>query len=187
MRYAERTRSATREYEFTLRFDTTRVHVDPAQLPDVLAEAGCDDATLGVGIAGRIALMFTREAVSAEDAVLTALRAVTVALPGARLIEAAPDLVGITEIAEIFGRSRQNLRKLLLSCASDAPLPVHEGSSAVWHLARVLEWLRAEKQYPVADELLEVASVNMQLNAASSRVAVDARIRNEIERYRAKA
>lgn len=169
------------EYEFTLRFDVTAVAGDSSSFPDRLAEAGCDDATVGIGIPGRIALMFSREAESAADAVLSALRDVRSALPGSRLIEATPDYVGVTEVAEIVGKTRQNMRKLLLNCKGSGPVPLHEGSSTVWHLAPVLEWLRDEKSYPIQDELLDVATTNMQLNAASVRVDVLPRIQHEVD------
>jgi predicted DNA-binding transcriptional regulator AlpA len=40
------------------------------------------------------------------------------------------------------GMSRQNLRKLMINY-STFPIPVHEGSAAIWHLADVLGWLEA--------------------------------------------
>ena len=56
---------------------------------DRLAEEGCDDALVGVGQLGRLALEFVREAPSADDAVVSAIEDVRRALPNARLIEAA--------------------------------------------------------------------------------------------------
>jgi hypothetical protein len=35
------------------------------------------------------------------------------AIPGAMLAEAAPDFVGLTDVAELTGMSRQNMRKTL--------------------------------------------------------------------------
>jgi len=171
------------EYEFTLRFDVSRVAAAPEDCVEVLAAHGCDDATIGSGIPGRIGLMFSREAASADDAVLSAMHDVNAALHGAMLIEATPDLVGITEVAEIVGKSRQNMRKLLLECGAGCPLPVHEGSSSIWHLAPVLVWLRDEKRYSVEQELLDVATTNMQLNAATSRVDICPRIQEGVELY----
>ncbi len=171
------------EYEFTLRFDVARVAAELEDCVEVLAAHGCNDATIGTGIPGRIGLMFSREAASAEDAVLSALRDVSAALPAAMLVEATPDLVGITEVAEIVGKSRQNMRKLLLECGEGAPLPVHEGSSSIWHLAPVLAWLREEKRYSIEQELLDLATTNMQLNAAISRIAISPRIQEDVELY----
>lgn len=83
-----------REYDFTLKFRLPATGADPERLVDALAEAGCDDATIGVGQRGRIALDFTREARSAPDAVRSAVRDVERAIPGVRLVEASPDFVG---------------------------------------------------------------------------------------------
>jgi len=170
-----------REYEFTLRFDVSRVTAGLDECVELLGSTGCDDALIGIGIPGRIALMFARESESAEAAVLSALRDVVTALPEAGLVEATPDFVGITEVADIVGKSRQNIRKLLLGCAASGPLPVHEGSSSVWHLAPVLEWLRDEKRYSVDEGLLDLATTNMQLNAASTRIDVNPRIQEDVE------
>jgi hypothetical protein len=108
--------------------------------------------------------MFSRQADCAESAVVSAVRDVRTALPDAVLIEAAPDLVGISEVAEIVGKTRQNIRKLLVTCRTVGPMPIHEGSSSLWHLAPVLTWLRDEKRYRVEDDLVELATTNMQLN-----------------------
>ena len=60
-----------------------------------LGEAGCDDALIGVGRPGRIALNFDCEADSAFAAVAGAVSEVRAAIPEAWLIEVAPDLVGL--------------------------------------------------------------------------------------------
>lgn len=179
--------AAVSEYEFTLRFDISQVAASIDECVEFLGASGCDDATIGVGIPGRLALMFARESDSAEDAVMTALRDVETALPDAVLVEATPDFVGITEVAEVVGKSRQNIRKLLLGCSAGTPLPIHEGSSSIWHLAPVLVWLRDEKQYTVDPALLDLAEANMQLNAVSTKINISPRIRSDVESYLAEA
>lgn len=77
-----------RDYEFTLRFELPTPDEDPAGYTDALYEAGCGDATLGVGQQGRIALAFTREAESFWAALESATRDVQKAIPGAQLREA---------------------------------------------------------------------------------------------------
>lgn len=52
-----------------------------------LAEEGCDDALVGVGQPGRLALEFFREAPSALEAIESALEGVRRAVPGARLTD----------------------------------------------------------------------------------------------------
>lgn len=55
-----------------------------------------------IGQPGRLALEFTREAVSAA-VVRSALEDIRGAVPSAKLIEMTPDLVGLTDVAEIIG------------------------------------------------------------------------------------
>ena len=60
------------EYEFTLKFRLPDAGSDPALFIGALAEAGCDDAMVGIGQPGRIALDFAREAKTALGAVVSA-------------------------------------------------------------------------------------------------------------------
>ena len=79
------------EYIFTLKYQLADHDSDLDALVERLGAAGCDDALVGVGQPGRLALEFSREADSAEEAVRTALADVKNAVPSARLIEASPD------------------------------------------------------------------------------------------------
>lgn len=158
------------EYDFSLRFDASAVDCSLEECVERLAASGCDDAIVGIGIPGRIALDFTRAAKSADDAVLSAISDVHEALPQARLIEAAPDFVGYTDVAELVGKSRQNMRKLLLSCRQPGPIPIHEGASAVWHLSPVLRWLRDEKAYSIERQLIELADTTLNVNVAATQM-----------------
>ena len=67
---------------------------------------------------------------------------------------------------EIVGVSRQNMRKLMLAHPGSFPAPVHEGSTSIWHLADVLVWLQARGTDPLAEDVLEVARVALQVNVA---------------------
>lgn len=154
------------EFDFLLKFDLPDPEADPDKFVDVLYEAGCDDATIGIGQYGRVALNFTRKAASAFEAVASAIADVRKAIPEARLIEATPDLVGLTDIAEILGCSRQNIRKLMIANKSIFPSPIHEGSSAIWHLAKILPWFKAKGNYKIEDNLIEISGANMQVNIA---------------------
>jgi hypothetical protein len=71
---------------------------------------------------------FTREAESAKRAIVSALEDVKKAIPAAKLIEAGPDLVGLADVADMLGMSRQNMRKLMLVHAANFPAPVHAES-----------------------------------------------------------
>jgi len=85
-------------------------------------------------------------------------------VPGAELIGVSPDLVGLTDVADLLGMSRQNMRKLLLSHPHTFPAPVHEGSASIWHLADILAWLQARGSQKVSRELLELAAAAAQVN-----------------------
>jgi hypothetical protein len=74
----------TAKHDFTLTFDLPDPHEDPSKYLDGLYEVGCNDATVGVGKRGSIALSFTREAESLEDAVRSALEEVAKVIPKAR-------------------------------------------------------------------------------------------------------
>jgi hypothetical protein len=74
-------------YEFSLKFALADHSADPEQHLDALFEAGCDDATIGIGKRGAIALSFAREAVSAKIALSSAIKTAQKAIPGAMLIE----------------------------------------------------------------------------------------------------
>jgi len=154
------------EYTFILKYQLADDDRDPDALVERLGEAGCDDALVGIGQPGRLALEFTREAADAGEAMRSALADVRRAAPSARLIEVAPDLVGLTDVAEIVGVSRQNMRKLMLAHPGSFPAPVYEGSASIWHLADVLAWLQAKGSYSLAQTMLEVARVALQVNVA---------------------
>ena len=153
------------EYNFTLKYRLSDEDRDADALVERLGEAGCTDALVGIGIVGRLALEFTREAESAQIAVRSALEEVRAAIPSAELVEVLPDFVGLTDVAEIVGVSRQGMRKLMLT-NGDFPLPVHEGSASVWHLADVLAWLDGRKGYKPDRILRETASAALEVNVA---------------------
>lgn len=77
------------EYTFTLKYQLADDDRNPDVLVERLGEAGCDDALVGIGQPGRLALEFIREAENADAAVRSALADVRSAVPSARLIEVA--------------------------------------------------------------------------------------------------
>ena len=95
----------------------------------------------------------------------SALADVRRAVPDARLIEAGPDLVGLTEISDLAGCSRQNLRKLSMNDAT-FPTAVHEGNPELFHLADVLAWLQGTGRAKVTARELEIAETTRQVNLA---------------------
>lgn len=159
-------------YSFTLVFDVTRVALSLDAMIDRLYECGCDDALVGIGRPGVVALDFTRDEVSATEAVTSAISGALRALPGAVLQEVEPDFVGVSEIADFVGCSRQNVRKLLMSRTAGVPMPIHSGSCGVWHLAPVLRWLRDSKAYDVDPILLDTAEVAQEVNTATTHLSL---------------
>ena len=153
-------------YEFALKFRLPDAGADPDQYVEALGDAGCDDATVGIGQPGRIALAFDREARSASHAIASAVREVKRAIPGAELVEASPDFVGLTDVADIAGFSRQNMRKLMITHIATFPTAVHEGATSLWHLASILSWLREHQNREVDLALLDVAKATMAVNIA---------------------
>ena len=153
-------------YTFTLTYRLTEADSHPDRLIELLRVVGWADARVGVGLPGRLELEFTREARTARRAVRSALADVKRAVPSARLVEAWPDFVGLTELAEIAGVSRQYMRKLMLARHATFPVPVHEGSASIWHLAEVLAWLHDEAGYAPTPGLREIAQATMEANLA---------------------
>ncbi len=169
------------QYDFTLRFALGQLDADPELFVDKLLAEGCDDALIGLGIQGRIVLNFTREAPSAEKAILSALSDVQRAIPDARLVEATPDLVGLTDIANLLGFSRQYMRKLAVKKGAGFPPPVHEGKPAIWHLLTVLSWFSDSKIRAFDAALLEIARVNMQCNLVKEVAGLDRGMSNRLK------
>ena len=103
------------EFDFTLTFDIRGLEFDADHYAELLYSNGCDDALIGIGQSGCIALNFIREANTAQESVLSAFEDVRRTLPNAPLVEAAPDIGGISDIADLIGISRQYARRLITS------------------------------------------------------------------------
>lgn len=155
-----------KEYEFTLKFALSSPRLDGSLYIEQLYERGCDDALIGVGQPGYIALNFIRASETAKSAIHSAKSDVEAVIPHAILIEASPDLVGLTDVAKLLGCSRQNIRKLILDGSSQSPRPIYNGQIRIWHLADILNWLKQNKNYDINEALLEVAEASMTLNIA---------------------
>jgi predicted DNA-binding transcriptional regulator AlpA len=169
-----------KEFEFTLKFALADTSIDASDYIESLGNAGCDDALIGVRQKGRIALEFCRVANNATDAVISALKDVKSVIPDAKLIEATPDLVGISDIAAIIGVTRQNIRKVMQNNFGSFPSPIHEGKSSIWHLSSVLNWFNQGERRKVEPTLVEIANANMQLNIAKESTYSDPEIQSKI-------
>lgn len=67
-----------------------------------------------------------------------------------------------------FSEAVQNMRKLMLTHYRSFPAPVHDGGTALWHLADVLGWMQARGGYSVEQPVLELASAAMRVNIFSA-------------------
>ena len=161
------------EYEFTLTFTLPDGQDEPTQYLDALFEAGCDDAIVGTGIPGTISLKFNRDADSASKAVGSAIQDVMRAIPGASLVEAKPDMVGITDVAEILHCSRQNIRKYAVG-HPNFPHPTVTGKFQLWHLWEIATF----DKFLIPEAIIEISRVTCKLNLDLHRQKFTAELGN---------
>lgn len=163
------------EYSFELLFQLNKGE-DPEQYLDSLFETGCDDATVGIGKRGRIALNFTRESENALPAIMSAIQNVQNAIPHAKFERASPDLLNISELAFEFGLGKENMRKYARNqSAKKTPFPtphIESEKSDYWRASEVAQWLSEHKIQDVDDSILETLVIIQMLNLAieSSRI-----------------
>src|SRR5690554_788037 len=157
------------EFTFTLSYKLPESTADLDKAVDQLYQNGCDDALIGTGLPGRIALEFVREAETAEAAITSAHADVLQTLPEATLTEVAPDYAGLTDIAAIVGVSRQQMRKNYEQNAS-FPAPVHAGTSTIWRLADVLDWISQHRNYSYNEQVRAVAQCAARINITTSLI-----------------
>jgi hypothetical protein len=171
------------EYAFTLKFKLPADEKSGEEdLMRRLGEAGCTDALVGLGLPGYLSLEFDREATSALGAILSAIGDVKKAIPNAQLVEAGPDFVGLTDIAELAGVTRQNMRKLFISNAEVFPPPVHGGSAMVWHLSPVLDFM-SKRDYRIDGVMHEIAHAAMQVNIHKETALLDRTVAKSVNRH----
>ena len=142
---------------------------------DSLHEHGCDDATVATGRVGVLVLQFVRSARSAGHAVESGICNTIKAIPHARFERAGPDLLNLTELADLFGCTKQNLSKY---AARDSmrgrqpfPIPVVNGKSTYWHGAEVAAWLQRNASLAIDEALSELLGATRSLNQAREQIA----------------
>ena len=150
------------EYQFELTFKLPQGD-DPDQYFEAL-EISCSDAIVGTGQSGYMAFDFTREANSSEEAIYSAIKDVRDVIKNAVLIEASPDLVGITDVANILDVSRQYMRKLMGELKAKSPEPVHQGTTVIYHLSEILKSLQDNNKRKIEIPLLDISETNKKLN-----------------------
>lgn len=130
-----------REYEFVL-------VVDGVSMDDDVAVAILADTFDGVlswsrGLHRLAVSGMGRDSYEAASRLVSRL---TAALPGLRIVRLDPELVGISDIAQRIGHSRQNVQQWASGERNSSRVfPAPEGCagrSLVWRWADVNEWLR---------------------------------------------
>jgi hypothetical protein len=158
--------NAKKIFEFTLVLKNADENTP--DLEDSLYEAGCDDALINFRN-GAVYLDFDREAISLEEAVISAIKSVKSASVDAEVARVAPEnLVTESEIAKRLNKNRQTIslwtkgarRKLF-------PHPVMRlaEKSPLWNWSEVVSWLYKNK---IIDnrELVDRATFFSNINAA---------------------
>jgi predicted DNA-binding transcriptional regulator AlpA len=168
------------DYDFT--FVVTGVDVDDQAAIDALRDQ-CDGLLARAG--GVDLLCISASANSAIEAALTAASAARTALPQLQVRHLDRDLVGVQEIAERTGRSRQNVSQWITGerKSQGAPFPAAEGTvgrSQAWLWSEVNQWLSGHglddgATYPTRAEMAEIdvalahsVSVTLAFSAAET-------------------
>ena len=177
------------EYEFQLYYQLPESEPDPEVWLDALFEAGCDDALVGVGVAGHMALDFTRPAQNPLAALHSAIDDVQRAIPTGRLVSVGPDLLNLSELSTLLSErlskvSRQAMRKYATGEARKIrtrfPPARVSGAIPLWHVDDVLKWMKHNGKFKPeateqADALIEISAAIRTVNAvdeyAASRAA----------------
>ena len=120
-------------FEFELVFGIPEDAFDPYLLSDAVFAAGFEDALVGTGIPGLLAVEIEVEGGDGEQAILDAARRLLATLPkGSRLREVRPDLVSLADVAERLSVTRQSLQQRRM------PPPTQGGLYRIDEVARVL-------------------------------------------------
>ena len=131
-------------YQFTLILKN--VDENTSGLEDSLYEAGCDDALINFRN-GTVYLDFDRKAVSLENAVISAIKAVESSSVKAIVANVAPeDLVTESEIAKRLDTNRQTVSLWIKGARRTQhtfPKPVMKlsGRSPLWKWYEIVTWL----------------------------------------------
>jgi hypothetical protein len=83
---------------------------------------------------------------------------------------------------QVFGFSRQNMRKILEKSGPDFPPPVHDGNRPIWHLEPVLFWFAEKQSREIDTALLEISRANMYCNYAKERGLLDRDVPEDFKR-----
>lgn len=155
-------------YQFELVY-SLKPGEDPAQYIGALIDAGCDDFTPAIGQLGTIGLMFHKDALSASMAVAQAITQVEKAIPHAtidKLERVEPWLMNLSELAEEFGFTKQNMSRYQRgeSTVGAFPTPYVAGKTSYWITYGVAAWLQEKGIVQIPIENLEMYKVAWTMN-----------------------
>lgn len=132
---------------------------------DALFEAGCDDATPGIGQDGYVALAFQRDGDTALEAMVIAIEEVERTIPGARLTEVGPHLVTIRELGSLFKVSWQAFQRHANNAAGTFPAPVRHENPRIWRLIDVVGWVEGgNARFAVPEGLADIAHATAKVS-----------------------
>ena len=179
---ADRSEQSQREHDFALIVDGVPALTEAVQ--DALFEAGCDDATLSIQY-GLLYVEFSRSAPTIKDAIVSAVRDVTAAGIGARVVRVDDcNLVTPAEIARRIGRSRQMVHQYMTGVRGPGGFPppaCHITDRApLWQWCAVSHWLASNGL--VRPEVSRDAAVVEAINNAFERRRLPAELIDEIAR-----
>lgn len=157
----------TARHEFTLVLDG--VIEITAKLENALFESGCDDATLTMRN-GRAFLLFSREAPSLTDAVLSAIRDVARSELGVSVLRVdESQLVTQADIARRLGWSRQLVHQYVTGVRGPKRFPPPVGQLTprvmLWYWCDVARWLKTHglADGPNIQEAWQISLINNDL------------------------
>ena len=186
------------EYEFTFVVEGAGPEDDDAvstlfnDLDAMLALAG-----------GVIVLTIAAEGATALDAASQAVRAACSAVPQLKVLRIDRDLVGVPEISQRTGRTRQNVLQWINGeRQAKRPFPAPEGTAGrarVWLWTEVNDWLRDldlddGSVYPTRDEMTDIdhallrgwrVAINVDVGANDAYMPQRKAIVNELVRHQA--
>jgi hypothetical protein len=160
---------------FNFSLTLSGVTADTEGLEDTLFNAGCGDA-LVCFYGTAVYLEFDREAETLAEAVLSAIHNIESCELNARVESVDSTLVGLSDIAELTGMTRQAIALLKKGTRGSRqfPGPVQrvKGNSPIWHWRVVVDWLASEGRLAADSPLIAHAhildSLNMALQLRSS-------------------
>lgn len=129
-----------------------------------------DQISVGFGKPGQLKIDFFTDGHSAEVIIRESIEEVERIVSDSYLCEVGPDLVNLSILADLYGCSRQNMRKYASGengrSLSPFPAPsVSSDNNILWHLFYLIEWFEENTQLKTPVGLKEVARAAAKINS----------------------